>query len=133
MSIKLSPKHGLNPTIPVCFFCGKQKNMIALLGRVGGKKDLEVPMTGVVLDYEPCDCCKESWDKGVALLGVTTTQPEDNRPPMKAQGGVKVYPTGDVVVVREEFAQECFNLDVTTGSVVFVEDEVIHQLMGGQE
>lgn len=24
-TIKFSPKHGLNPTIPVCFFCGQQK------------------------------------------------------------------------------------------------------------
>ena len=33
-SIKISPKHGVNPTIPRCFFCGKEKNMVALLGRI---------------------------------------------------------------------------------------------------
>ena len=27
-SIPLSPKHGLNPTIPVCAWCGKEKNEI---------------------------------------------------------------------------------------------------------
>ena len=27
--IKLSPKHGLNPTMPVCFWCGKEKNEVA--------------------------------------------------------------------------------------------------------
>lgn len=42
-SIKLSPKHGVNPTIPVCFFCGKPKNEIALMGRMGGKEDIEAP------------------------------------------------------------------------------------------
>lgn len=40
-SIKLSSKHGVNPTIPVCFFCGEEKNEIALLGRIGGKEDLD--------------------------------------------------------------------------------------------
>lgn len=30
--IKLSPKYGVNPTIPVCFWCGKEKNEIALMG-----------------------------------------------------------------------------------------------------
>lgn len=42
-SIKISPKHGVNPTIPVCFFCGKPKNEIALMGRMGGKEDIEAP------------------------------------------------------------------------------------------
>ena len=28
--IKLSPKHGLNPTIPVCFWCGEERNEVAL-------------------------------------------------------------------------------------------------------
>lgn len=37
-SIELSPKYGVNPTIPVCFWCGKEKNEIALMGRVR-KKD----------------------------------------------------------------------------------------------
>ena len=44
--IKLSPKHGLNPTIPVCFWCGEERNEVALLGRIGdGRKheDFEAP------------------------------------------------------------------------------------------
>ena len=44
--IKLSPKHGLNPTIPVCFWCGEERNEVALLGHIGdGRKheDFEAP------------------------------------------------------------------------------------------
>lgn len=26
MEITLSPKYGVNPTIPVCFWCGEEKN-----------------------------------------------------------------------------------------------------------
>lgn len=37
--IKISPKYGLNPTIPVCFWCGKQKNEIALMGRMSKKHE----------------------------------------------------------------------------------------------
>lgn len=33
-SIKMSKKHGLNPCIPICVFCGKEKNELALLGRL---------------------------------------------------------------------------------------------------
>ena len=78
--IRLSPKYGLNPTIPVCFFCGKQKNEIALLGRISNRKrvrtawggsseqvfdsDVEAPRN-MILDYEPCDECKEKFKEGV--------------------------------------------------------------------
>lgn len=42
--VKISPKYGVNPTIPCCFFCGKPKNEIALLGKIGGRgEDLEAP------------------------------------------------------------------------------------------
>lgn len=28
---KLSPKYGVNPTIPVCFWCGEDKNEVIIL------------------------------------------------------------------------------------------------------
>lgn len=63
--IKLSEKYGVNPTIPVCFWCGESKNEIALLGRLGDARkgeDIEAPKN-MVLDYEPCDKCKEKFTK----------------------------------------------------------------------
>ena len=42
-SIKVSPKHGLNPTIPQCFWCGKDKSEIALLGKMD-KEDSPAPL-----------------------------------------------------------------------------------------
>ena len=98
--IRLSKKYGLNPTIPVCAFCGNRKNEIALLGHIGdGRKgeDLEAPMNTVV-DYEPCDECKEKWEQGVAIIEVTTTPNSKNQPPI-AEGA---YPTGAYVVLKEE-------------------------------
>lgn len=101
-SIKVSPKYGVNPTIPVCFFCGKPKNEIALMGKMGGRgEDLEAPRN-MVLDYEPCDECKEMMSKGVALIVVSDKQPEDKRPPMTAQGDQKVYPLGGMLVIKSE-------------------------------
>ena len=38
MSIKLSPKHGLNPTIATCFYCGKDKNELILAGKINKKR-----------------------------------------------------------------------------------------------
>lgn len=58
-SIELSPKYGVNPTISVYFWCGKEKNELALMGRVRkcdphtGRavkgSDVEMPMR-MVLD-----------------------------------------------------------------------------------
>ena len=66
-------KKGLNPTMPLCHYCGKPKNMIMLKGLEGekwakknGRPDGEMPMTVYVEDdIEPCDECKK---KGIALV-----------------------------------------------------------------
>lgn len=129
-SIRLSPKHGVNPCIPRCFFCGKEKNMIALMGKLPG--DAEAPMNAVI-DYEPCDECAAGMSQGVALIGVTERAP-DNRPPLKAQGGVEVYPTGQFIVARTEAAQRMFNNDsLTTGDKLFVEQTIIDRIMSQVE
>lgn len=98
-SIKLSPKHGVNPTIPVCFFCGKEKNEIALLGQIGDRRkgeDFEAPKN-VVLDYEPCEECKKKFAEGVLLIEVTNSPEVIGMPIAK-----DAYPTGRYVVVRPE-------------------------------
>ena len=66
MSIKLSKKHGLNPTMNVCFYCGETKELL-LLGRL--KNDEEAPRT-VCTDLEPCDNCKEKFQEGILLIEV---------------------------------------------------------------
>lgn len=98
MSIRVSEKYGVNPTIPVCFFCGEEKNEIALLGKITNKQtkeEIEAPMR-MVLDYEPCDKCKEAWSKGVALIEVT--QKDLGRPNIAPNA----QPTGRVAVLKEE-------------------------------
>lgn len=117
--IEVSPKHGLNPTIPVCFWCGKDKNEIALMGRVREKdhngravrgSDVEMPMK-MVLDYEPCDCCKEQFSQGVQLIECVN-HVQDGRPPIsKDDRDNSVYPTGRTLVFKPEAAQNIFNID----------------------
>lgn len=109
--VRISPKHGVNPTIPVCFFCGKEKNEIALLGRIN-KEDDEAPKN-MILDYEPCDECKKNMSLGVTLIG-TVRNPSDNRRPIgKDEDGDDVYPTGAWMVVTKEAAHRYFG-DVAT-------------------
>lgn len=91
-SIRVSPKHGLNPTVPICFWCGKEKNEVALLGKL--PKDVEAPMH-CIIDHEPCDECLAGWKKGTVIIEA------DSNPVHEGQkvwhGG---YPTGRYIVVN---------------------------------
>lgn len=137
--IEISPKHGLNPTIPVCFWCGKEKNEIALLGRIREKttnrfganvtkrdSDIEAPRR-MVLDYEPCDECKKWWDSGVAVLEVQQTPIQPNQP--EIQKGL--YPTGRFAVVTVEGADRVFpqHAPWSKGQKVFVDVAVFSHFM----
>ena len=86
--MKLSQKHGLNPTMPVCFWCGKPTGEIALLGAL--KDDVEAPRNAV-LNYEPCDACKSERAKGITLIEVTEGGPS-----------ATCRPTGNWCVIKEE-------------------------------
>lgn len=107
-SIKISPKHGVNPTIPVCFFCGKEKQELALLGKLKG--DVEAPMN-MVLDYEPCEHCKRLFEKGVLVIGVSDTAP-DGRPPIQKKGKTNLYPTGAYIVATKDFITRVFEDEI---------------------
>lgn len=145
-SIELSPKYGVNPTIPVCFWCGKEKNEIALLGRVRKSTtehtaygstitrrtgDYEAPMH-MVLDYEPCECCKNGFSQGVQLIEVTNFV-QDERPALSHdEHGNEVFPTGRTVVLYPEAAQRIFNLDKTmleAGKKLCLLQEIFDQFM----
>lgn len=117
-SIKLSPKHGLNPVIPKCFFCGESKNEIALLGKID-REDSEAP-ANLILDYEPCDKCKENWSQGVALIEVVDYPTFNNAPPI--QKGA--YPTGRYAVVKPE----ALNVPMKNGDKALVLKEDFDQM-----
>ena len=94
--IKLSKKHGLNPSLEKCFFCGKDKGII-LFGEL--KDDQEAPRE-VVLNMEPCNECKELMKKGVMLIEVKDVCDPKNP-----------YRTGVMVLVRDEAINHLMEID----------------------
>ena len=128
--IEISPKHGLNPTIPVCFWCGKDKNEIALLGRIREKtkrgSDIEAPRR-MVIDYEPCDECKKMWESGIAVFEAQETPTMPNQP--EIQKGI--YPTGRLVVMTVEGADRVFpqHAPWSKGQKVFVDSTVFSHFL----
>ena len=122
--IKISPKYGVNPTIPVCFWCGKQKNEIALMGRMEG--DIEAPKN-MVLDYVPCEECQSHMAMGVAVLEASDHPNTEGQPPMQKS----VYPTSRFVVVTTECADRVFNAYApwSEGKKVFVDSDVFSHFL----
>ena len=127
-SIKLSPKHGVNPCIPICCWCGKEKNEIALLGKL--KEDAEAPRNAV-LDYEPCEECQAKLNMGVVLIEVTKNQPNENVMPIQEQYGIPLYPTFRYSVIKLEAAKRLFeNETLINGSRLLIEDNLYSELVG---
>jgi hypothetical protein len=117
-SIALSPKHGLNPTIPKCFICGQNKNEILLLGRL--KKDEEAPHN-VCFDYSPCDSCRDWMKQGIILISVDEKKSSDKHNP---------YRTGGWTVIKAKAARRIFgkNSEVLKKRVAFLCDRAWDKL-----
>lgn len=71
--IRLHPEFGLNPTVPTCFYCGKEKGGIAFLG---ASYKGEAPMH-MCLDLEPCKECQEKFKDRTVLV---ETRPDGTFP-----------------------------------------------------
>ena len=63
-SIPLSPKHGVNPGMGLCFYCGEPVEVI-LYGRQ--PQDAEAPRYNIV-SLEPCAKCAELMKQGIFFL-----------------------------------------------------------------
>lgn len=122
--VKVSPKHGLNPTIPLCFWCGKPKNEVALVGKLKG--DREAPHN-MVLDFEPCEECKKEWDKGVAIMEVTDRQPVEGMPQIFKDK--KVWFTGRMVVLKPDALKPPYNV---AGKKAFMTVESYTKMFGNK-
>jgi hypothetical protein len=115
-SIRVSQKYGVNPAIPVCFFCNEKKNEIMLAGRLKG--DVEAPKDAV-WDRRPCDKCIDYMKEGIILISVRDGE----------QGNDNPYRTGGWCVVREEMIGRISNSPAFTDRVLkmrmaFMEDAV---------
>ena len=93
MSIKVSQKHGVNPTLCVCFYCRKDRGDLALLGRLPG--DAEAPVRSVV-DMAPCAECADWMEKGIILISAANGSEGDANPAR----------TGGWIVLKEEAIRE---------------------------
>jgi hypothetical protein len=116
--IKLSEKHGVNPAITVCFFCGKETG-IAMLGKLKG--DVKAPKR-IVANYIPCEDCKKRMEQGRVVIEVV--RKANGLPPI--QPGA--YPTGRWCLLNKESAKKLFKDGLDRP--VLLEDTLYTKLVG---
>lgn len=101
-NIRFSKKHGLNPSMSACFLCGETKNEIVLFGAL--KDDAEAPRH-CIIDYEPCDKCKEKYKHDIIFIEASHSEQKNGLPPTTVTiDGKKstIYPTGKYYAVPAE-------------------------------
>lgn len=88
MGVILDEKYGVNPSVNVCFWCGRDIGVV-LFGRMKGGK--EAPRK-CVIDKEPCDDCRKNMSLGITLMIANSDGP-----------------TGQYCVVTEEYIRRVIN------------------------
>lgn len=101
MSIRLSDKHGVNPSITQCYYCGGDSG-IALLGRMKGDK--KAPMKIGVVDMRPCNKCEDYMKQGVILISVRNG--EEGNDPYRTGGWLVVLDSLIIKMTTEEKASQ---------------------------
>ena len=114
-NIRLSEKHGLNASMGICYYCGKEDGTIVLPGKLRG--DVEAPRSAV-WTKQPCPACEDLMRQGVMFISVKDGE----------QGNENPYRTGNMAVVRDSAVQNLIESplreQVLKRRVVFVEDHV---------
>lgn len=122
-SIRLSPKHGINPSMDTCPWCGQTRGVV-LLGKL--KNDEEAP-TKLITSYDPCDTCQEQWNSCVICLEAQTTPVAENQPPITESNNKFIYPTYRHIGITQSAALR-LGLPTELGRPVLIEKETFEKL-----
>lgn len=116
MAIPISPKYGLNSFIPCCFWCGREKSMIVIPGKLPGDKPAP---RGSIVDLEPCDTChdqmKSVMDNGGVLIFEVDTKDKVGDKAVLGPVQKDFYVTGRMVGITGDKFKEWFPMTEDTG------------------
>ena len=116
-SIRLSEKHGVNPSVETCFVCGNDTGVI-LFGKL--PDDKKAPRS--VCIGHICDECTETMKVGVFLIEVDLAKTTDKKNPWR---------TGRLSAIRDEAFRRIFgeNSPALKKRLAFVENELYSKLI----
>jgi hypothetical protein len=131
MSVRLSPQHGVNPSLLQCFFCMKDKG-IALMGHIGAAKATALGMKPeghdnpaprqICFDKEPCDECAGYMEQGIILISVKDGEMGSDNPHRTNKWVVVKDDVVKRILMGEE--QKSLLADILRKRVCFLEDAV---------
>jgi hypothetical protein len=113
-SLTLHKDFGVNPTVPLCFWCGEMKNEVAMLGN---KLKTQAPPK-MVLDYVPCEKCQDKMKLGITCMEVDSTT-KLKRMPLAREGAMSVVaPTGSWCVVNIAAMKRLISDNLKLGEII---------------
>lgn len=132
MSIILSQKYGVNPSVFQCIICGKDVG-VALFGAAWKDKDgrpAEAPRSCGPIDPEPCAECRKKYleeGDGILLVEARMIERPHHDPSRRWKGEKETFPqiTGDIAVIKRAAFEAVFNVPVPAKRIAFVEPGVL--------
>lgn len=103
-NFEYSPTHWANPGIPVCYWCGREKDEIINFGKINENDD-KAPKH-VFIDYTPCNTCQHVMSQGIAIFGLSKTPIIENQLRITNKNGIDLYPLNSFLVVTEGFVEK---------------------------
>ncbi len=120
-TIPIHPKYGLNPTMVVCFWCGKETGEIALLG---ANYKAQAPMR-MTVSYEPCEACQKKWSQGFTVLEMSETPNIEGQPPIRPG----IYPTGNFATFSWEAGERLFGKEQAEKGMAYISKEDFQKIV----
>lgn len=123
--------------MPICFWCTKETGKPVQLPEVNGQK----PPAKAILNYEPCDACKEMFSHGIHIIGVVDKPFVESMPPIINEGDMKLYPTGAFFVASPEWTEQMLKTnhkeamiqEVLTRKVMMMPNEIVEKIIAESE
>lgn len=111
--IMIGPKHGVNPSVGLCFWCGEATSVL-LFGRLRSESKKAFGMRAidtaaphkVVTDHEPCETCREIMGRGICLKEVMDSD------------DAATTPTGRYWVVTESCLRKIVKFEALADEIV---------------
>jgi hypothetical protein len=103
-SLRISPKHGVNPSVGVCFWCGEDDGTVLLAGKMKSTEedsDPEAPRR-MCASLEPCKQCEENMALGITLMEATDEEISRVEGFSSSHAVRKPVPTGRWWVLKED-------------------------------
>ena len=117
MSVRISEKFGVNPSVDTCFICGKETDVVLFGTSYKDKNGKTGEAPSRVCTGQLCDNCKKVIDEGnIFFIGVKD-----------GERGENPYRIGKIGALKEEVVQRMFP-DFPYKKINYIEESAYNQI-----